>query len=103
MTTSTPSKKTAGENERFTAALSYVWILSLYTLFFHRESSFIRFHSKQGVALFVIESLSFLALIFSPLVIIVCVIASIWGIKEALAGKYWTLPYVGEWIKTKNI
>ena len=97
------SAKAVPEEERFTAALSYVWILSLYTILFKRKSAFVRFHAKQGVALFILETLSFLFLFFMPVVIIICVVASIWGIKEALAGKYWPMPLIGDWLKKQNI
>ena len=91
------------ENERFTAALSYVWVLCLYTLLFKKKSGFIQFHAKQGLALFVIEILSFVFLFLAPLVIIICVILSVLGIRSALAGKYWTLPFIGDWIKKAGI
>ncbi len=91
------------EHERFTAALSYVWVLSLYPLLFKKDSSFIQFHAKQGVALFVIELLSFVFLFFAPLVIIACVIISILGIRAALAGQYWSVPFLGDWVKKLGI
>jgi len=53
---STP-KQYGPEHERYTAALSYVWILCLYPLLFRKDSAFIQFHAKQGVALFVLEIL----------------------------------------------
>jgi len=95
---STP-KQYGPEHERYTAALSYVWILCLYPLLFRKDSAFIQFHAMQGVALFVLEILSPIFVVFMPLVIIVCVIASIVGIRAALMGKYWTLPLVGSYIK----
>ncbi len=93
----------APEHERFTAALSYVWVLSLYPLLFRKDSAFIQFHAKQGVALFVIELLSFVFLFFAPIVIIVCVVLSIMGIRAALAGQYWTIPFLGDWVKKTGI
>lgn len=89
----------APEHERFTAALSYVWVLSLYPLLMKKNSPFIQFHAKQGVVLFVIEILSFVFLVFAPLVIILCVIASIMGIRAALAGQYWSIPFLGNLVK----
>ncbi|MEK7584835.1 MAG: hypothetical protein AAB490_06340 [Patescibacteria group bacterium] len=95
---STP-KQHGPEHERYTAALSYVWILCLYPLLFRKDSAYIQFHAKQGVALFVLEIVSPIFLFFMPLVIIVCVIASIVGIRAALMGTYWTLPLIGSYIK----
>ncbi|MBI4090986.1 MAG: hypothetical protein HY422_03095 [Candidatus Komeilibacteria bacterium] len=91
------------ENDRYTAALCYVWIVCLYGLLFRKNSSFIQFHAKQGVVLFIIEILSPIFLFFAPLVIILCVILSILGIRAALAGKYWSLPFIGDVIKKTGI
>ena len=91
------------ESERFTAALSYVWILCLYTLLFKKQSAFVQFHAKQGLAIFVIEILSFIFLFLAPVVIVICVILSILGIRASLQGKYWTLPLIGDWIKKSRI
>ena len=93
----------ANENERYTAALSYVWILCLYTLLFKRDSSFIQFHAKQGLAVFVFETAGIILLPIYWLIVIVCVLLSIWGIKSALEGKYWTMPLIGEWIKKTKV
>jgi fumarate reductase subunit D len=98
----TRPKVLASENERFMAALSYVWILCLYTLLFKRNSTFIRFHAKQGLALFVLEVLSPIFLFLAIPVIIVCVIASIVGVAASLSGKYWTLPLIGNWLKKSS-
>lgn len=91
------------ENERYTAALSYVWIICLYGLLFKKKSAFIQFHAKQGVILFIIEILSPIFLFFSPIVLILCVILSIIGVRAALAGKYWSLPFIGDWVKKSGI
>lgn len=100
--TKTVSKQ-GDEHERYTAALSYVWILCLYTLLFRRKSAYIQFHAKQGLILFFFEAISFLFLVFAPLVIIVCVIMSVLGIRAALAGKYWNMPVVTDIIRRLKI
>ena len=87
------------EHERYTAALSYVWILCLYTLLFKKRSAFIQFHAKQGLILFVIELLSFVFFVFAPLVIILCVVMALLGIRAALAGKSWPMPVVSDIVK----
>lgn len=91
------------ENERYTAALCYVWIICLYGLLFKKKSPFIQFHAKQGVVLFIIEILAPITLFFYPIVIILCVILSVIGVRAALAGKYWSLPFIGDWIKKFGI
>ena len=91
------------ENERYTAALCYVWIICLYGLLFKKKSAFIQFHAKQGVFLFVSEIIGPIFLFFYPAVIILCVILSIIGVRAALAGKYWSLPFIGDWVKKFGI
>ena|SRR3989344_5366197 len=97
------TKTLAPEEERFTAALSYVWILCLYPLLFKRKSKFIQFHAKQGTALFILEVVSPLFLFLAPIVIIVAVVCSIIGIRYALIGQYWTLPLIGDFIKKAKV
>lgn len=99
MTKAKTAKRVGDEHERYTAALSYVWILCLYTLLFKRQSAFIQFHAKQGLVIFVVEILSFVFLFFAPLVIVLCVIISLLGIRAALAGTYWTMPVVSDIVK----
>jgi len=91
------------EQERYAASLSYIWILCLYPLLFKRKSAFIQFHAKQGLALFVIESVSFVFFFLMPIIIILCIIFSLIGIKASLEGKYWTMPLIGEWLKKTKI
>ena len=90
------SQQAVSDKDRSAAAMSYVWILCLYPLLFKRKSAFIRFHAKQGLALFVIETLSFLFFVLAPIVIIICIVLSLIGIKASLEGKYWKLPLVGD-------
>lgn len=92
------------DQERFLAALSYIWIACLYTLLFRsRNSAFIKFHAKQGLALFVLECLSPFFLVLMPVVVIICVLASIWGVKSSLEGKYWVLPFIGKWLQNTDV
>lgn len=100
--TSNKNAKVGAEDERFTAALCYVWILCLYGLLFKKNSSFIQFHAKQGLALFVLEVIAPL-LILVPVVWIICIVVSVVGVRQALAGKYWTMPLIGNWLKRTGI
>jgi uncharacterized membrane protein len=36
------------EKNKVTAAMSYIWIVSLYGLLFRKDSDFIQWHAKQG-------------------------------------------------------
>jgi len=91
------------EENKFIAALSYIWIISLFVLLFKRNSAFAQFHAKQGTAIFILEAIS---IFFGPLVFIPVILAiflSFKGVKASLEGKYWILPLAGEWIINKKI
>jgi len=103
MPTRSSSDAAVTENDRFTAALSYVWILALYTLLFKRKSSFIQFHARQGLALFVVEVISPFFLFLTPVIWVLCIVLSIMGIRACLKGKYWQLPWLGKWLTKSGI
>lgn len=48
---SDPQEKDIEENKDI-AALSYVWVLSVFVLIYRRDSAFVRFHARQGTVLF---------------------------------------------------
>ena len=101
----TPDQKDV-EEHKVVAALSYLGILCLVPLLGSKQSKFAQFHAKQGLVLFVIDVLvSFIARIpfigwISALTVLV---ASVYGVLRALAGKYWEIPYVGKYAKEINL
>ena len=78
------------------AVLAYIGILVLIPIFLAKDSKFARFHSNQGLILFI------LALICSALqgikilgfVVFICAIV---GIIYAIQGKAKELPVIGNW------
>ena len=91
------------EQNKYLAALSYVWVISIVMYFLKKDSPFVQFHAKQGIVLFLLE---LIAPIFGPFMIIVWVVAvllALKGIKASLEGKYWVLPWVGDWIRQKGL
>ena len=88
---------------KWAAALSYIWIIFLYGLLFKKGSPFTQFHAKQGAALFVLEIIAPLFGPFAFVVIVIAVLLAIKGVKASLEGKYWVLPLIGEWIRRKKI
>lgn len=85
--------------EKLWAVLSYIWVLSIVALLVKKEK-FIHNHAKQGFLIFVAECFIFVPIIgwiFGWLVSIVAFILSIIGIINALDGKEWKVPIVGEW------
>ena len=90
------------EANKYLAALSYVWVISIVMYFMKKDSSFVRFHAKQGIVLFLLEFISPIFGPFAPLVWIIAIILAIKGIKACLEGKYWSMPLVGDWLRQKQ-
>jgi len=90
------------EDNKIIAALGYVSILCFVPLFLKRDSKFAQFHAKQGLLLFIIEIFSFIPLI-GQIAFILAIAAAIWGAKNALNGKYWQIPIIGQYTKKLNI
>ena len=99
------SSKSAGlDHDRgvIAAILSYIPFLCLIPLIQMRDNEQARFHSRQGLILFLIELLAILLLIpgLSSLiwktVLIVALGASVAGIIFGLQGKMYKLPFIGD-------
>ncbi len=85
------------EKERVAAALSYVWILALVPYFFNRDSETVKFHSRQGVTLFLVETLLFPLYVF-PLfgqaLFLFFLVVSALGASKAYGNEKWEIPYI---------
>ncbi|MSR67508.1 hypothetical protein EXS65_01610 [Candidatus Peribacteria bacterium] len=77
------------------AAFSYVWIMSVIIYFSRKDSSFIRYHSKQGIILFLLSiPVSLIPGIGSYLMFIV-VAGMLLGFLNAANGQMRDVPLVG--------
>jgi uncharacterized membrane protein len=93
-----------GEKDRvvIAAVLSYIPFLCLIPLLQMRDNKQARFHSKQGLILFLIELLALLFLIpglsgmFWKTIIIIALGASVAGIIFGIQGKSYKLPFIGD-------
>jgi uncharacterized membrane protein len=87
------------EEGRFFAAISYLGFLCIVSLAFKRDNKFAVFHGKQALAIFVLEVISFilsvipfLGTLIKILGLVLFSLVSLWGITNALAGKYTRIP-----------
>ena len=88
------------EQNKAIAAMSYIWILWVVPLLLKRGSAFASFHAKQGLVLFIVESLAMLVawipvigfLLFFGLIAIAVI-----GVTNALKGLALPLPIIGKW------
>jgi len=92
--------------EKVYSVFAYFGVLCLVSLLLKRDNSYIMFHVRQGIVLFIIEVIAnvfsvipFLGFISFILVMIVCGLLSVIGIIEAVRGNKWEMPFVSEWAK----
>jgi uncharacterized membrane protein len=92
------------EENKVIAAIGYIGILCLIPLLAKKESKFAQFHGKQGLVLFiawiiiwVINIIPVLGWIISFVCSVLLLVLSIMGLINALSGKYWKLPFLGEY------
>lgn len=98
------AEKSAFDKDRglIAALLSYVPILCLIPLIQMRDNEQARFHSRQGLLLFLIELLAVLFLIpglsamIWKTVLIIALGASVAGIIFGIQGKKYKLPIIGD-------
>lgn len=77
------------------AAFSYLWIMSVIIFAARRDSAFIRYHSKQGVVLFIMSILvAMIPWIGKPLLLLV-VGGMLLGFVNAASGRYADVPVAG--------
>ncbi|MEK7105572.1 MAG: DUF4870 domain-containing protein [Patescibacteria group bacterium] len=102
-------QKDASDN-RIVAAIGYLFILCLVPLLGKKESKFAQFHGKQGlvltiaavalwVASFILTFIPILGWLIMFLGWISLMVLAILGIVNALAGKYWEMPFLGKYAK----
>ncbi|MDP3244160.1 MAG: DUF4870 domain-containing protein [bacterium] len=91
---------------RIIAAIGYLWILCLLPLLTKRNSEFAQHHGKQGLVL-TIASFAIWLVAWFPIVgwligffgSLILVVLAVVGIMNALQGKYWEMPILGEYAK----
>lgn len=101
---SAASPSGARDDEKFFSALAYVGILFVVPLFMPgKKSAFLLFHVRQGIVLFVVEALLAAIPLFGWMLIAVPIIASVYALLQAMAGKQWELPFLGKYAKRINL
>jgi uncharacterized membrane protein len=102
------------DHERWFAAIGYIFFLCFFSLWKGKDSDFVRFHGRQGFALFIGECAAFLAVIIIDhtigrlqylgfLIVILVQLAvyiaalflAVTGFVKALFGERWEMPFFG--------
>lgn len=77
------------------AAFSYLWIMSVVVYILKRESPFVRYHSKQGMLLFVLSVLVWFVPLIDRLLALVVLAGMVLGFIHAAQGQWKDVPLVG--------
>lgn len=101
---SAPGGAKERDNEKLMGALAYAGVLFVIPLFAPgKKSPSVQFHVRQGIVLFVIEAVLAAIPFFGWMLIAVPIVASIYGLLQALSGRQWELPVVGKYAKKINL
>lgn len=76
------------------AALSYVWVLSVFIYLYRRESAFVRHHSRQGIVLFILSIVFWMIPVVGRFLDLIVLALMIMGFLNAAQGRYAPLPLV---------
>lgn len=87
---------------KFFAVISYISFLCIVSLILKKDNKFALFHAKQGLVLFVIEVICFIVSVIplywfiDKLVFAIFILASIFGMTQALLGNLKGLPFISK-------
>lgn len=76
------------------AALSYVWVLSVFVYTFRHSSPFVRFHAKQGMVLFALSVACWFVPIIGKLLVLIVLAGMAIGLFSAAQGQWREIPFV---------
>ncbi len=96
--------------EKFLAAISYIWILCLVPIVMKNKDEFVMHHAKQGLVLFIAEIalwiigfIPFCGWIISFFGFWLVLVLSLAGIIKTLSGEKWEMPILGQYAKKINL
>ncbi len=99
-----------GNNDKLFAAIGYLGILCLVPLLLKKDSAFCQHHGKQGLVLLIAWLILWVGNVIPVLGQVVWAVGSvvllillILGIINALNGKMWEMPVLGEYAKQIKI
>ncbi|MCJ7497908.1 MAG: hypothetical protein MUO78_07220 [candidate division Zixibacteria bacterium] len=99
---STPSDEELIQEGKAAAILGYIPFMCFVPLVKMKDNPFAVKHGKQGLILFFLEIIAAVFLLpkisqlFWGMVIILCLVSALAGILNAVQGKEWKIPFIGE-------
>lgn len=104
MRDTTVLQREVGISSRTLAVMSYLGVLSLVPLVMNRNDSYVQFHARQGVVLWMWEVLAIYTLLvpavgqfFFRFSSLACLVLSVIGVLSVLLGRAWKFPIIGDW------
>jgi len=95
------------DEDRLMAALSYMWFLVFVPLVLRSHNKFVRFHAKQGLVLFGLIIVSWLAAawisVVGSVLFLILMIIDLVALVQALLGKRWKIPVIGQLADRFNV
>ena len=91
------------DENKYVAALSYLGPLCFVPLFLKRDSAFAQSHATQGIMLFIAEVVGMLLPFLYPLLFIVFIGTSAYGIMMTQKGEEWEIPLIGKYAGKLNL
>lgn len=88
---------------KYVAALAYVWILFLVPLLAKKDSPFAQFHAKQGLVLCVVAIICSIVPVIGWLATVVLFVVAVIAVIKTLSGEAWEIPYVKDAVKKINL
>lgn len=88
------------DDDRIFAVMAYLFILVFVPLTIRRNDPFVLFHVKQGLVILVGFVLAVIATYwsnaFGSLLFLLLLIANVLGLVQALSGRRWKIPLIGD-------
>lgn len=84
------------EENKVLAAISYLWIVSLIILLVKKESKFAKFHAKQGLILWIASIVFWFIPWIGWILNLVIFVFIVIGFIQAISGKWYKVPLVGQ-------
>lgn len=90
-------------DNKYVAALSYIWILFLVPLLAKKDSPFAQFHAKQGLVLCIASIILSFIPFFGWLVNLGLFVVVVIALIKTLSGEAWEIPLVKDAVKKINL
>ena len=100
MTDQDPNNIIDIDEQKMMAALSYVGFLVLVPLFVSRDDKYVNWHAKQGLVLLIglilaVVAAQWIAAV-GNILFLVLLLVDVAALVQALLGKWWKIPVIGE-------